>query len=417
MLTADLLQYTRRKGRVMPGSLDPEAPAPLEGAQALIGLFAASPGQPRGEIEDAAAALGLPNLSQKVQRGLLKLLFDAAEFGTEAAADPVALRKDLFDAAAQRWREAGATDLAGWRQELVAAAAAERGITLAAAEAALFADLPSQQRLLAAPQFTSRALLHRYNVAQVQGLLLGAQRIEIDAERPNPRRLRQILRWLKFFGLLFREEPGAPEARLRLTIDGPLSVLEGSTRYGLQLAEFFPALLLWPQAWRLKAWVRLRAGGGLHELIAEPHPFLRSHYPDHGQWVPDSARRLVDEINALGLSWRAEAADDVLMLAGNRYLVPDFVLRHPERPQPVLLEHLLHPDPETLPGRLELARAAPQARYLYACRGTPAVQEAVNGDPGVFLYKRNLTAAALVDWLEGKAPKRGAKSRSGKESA
>jgi hypothetical protein len=280
---------------------------------------------------------------------------------------------------------------------------------------------------MAAPSFTARGLLQRYNSAQVQGLLLGAQRIDIDAANPTPQRLRQMLRWLKFFGLLFREEPTAQrekpteqreepterreeprgaQGNLHLVLDGPLSVLEGSTRYGLQLAEFFPALLLWPPPWRLHAMVRLRAGGGLHELIAEPHPHLRSHYPDHGQWVPDSARRFADEVNALDSPWRCEAAEDVLMRPGNRYLVPDFVLRRPDQPRPVLLEQLLQPDPDSLPGRLHLAEGVAEARYLFACRGTPALQEVVGDEPGVYLYKRNLTASAFLDWLEGKGPRR-----------
>jgi hypothetical protein len=406
MLTADLLLYKRRKGRVIPEALDPEAPAPLEAAQALIGLFAASPGQARGDIEAAAGALGMAELSQKAQRGLLKLLFDGAEFGTEAATDPLQLRHDLFEAAAQRWRDLGTAGLPGWRAEIVAAAAAERGITAAAAEAALFADLPSQQRMMAAPSFTARGLLQRYNSAQVQGLLLGAQRIDIDAANPTPQRLRQMLRWLKFFGLLFREEPRGAPGNLHLVLDGPLSVLEGSTRYGLQLAEFFPALLLWAPPWRLHAMVRLRAGGGLHELIVEPHPHLQSHYPDHGQWVPDSARRFAAEVNALDSPWRAEAAEDVLMLAGNRYLVPDFVLRHADEPEPVLLEQVLIPVPETLPERLTLAKTVTGQRYVIACRATPAIQEAVRDEADVFLYKRNLTASAFVDWLEGRGPAR-----------
>jgi len=398
MLTADLLLYRRHKGRVFPHRIDPASPALLAAAQSLIRLFASVPGKTRGEIEEAASGLAYPDVPLKVQRGLLKLLFDRAEFGTEAAGDPAAIRHGLFDAAAVRWREEGANGPPSWRVAVLNAVAAEQGLTPAQAEAAMFADLPSQQRLLKAPDFTPGQLLLRFNSAQIQGLLLGAQRVVVEGGRQSPQRLRQILRWLKFFGLLFRSATDGAEG-LRVGIDGPLAVLEASTRYGLQLAEFFPALLLWPPPWKMRAQVRLRSGGGLHELLVEPDPYLRSHYPDRGQWVPQSARGFVEQVRALGSSWQAEPAEGVLMLADNRYLVPDFLFRHPRRTQTVLVEHLLQPSPEILADRLALARAVESPRYLFACRGTPAMREAAAG-AAVFLYKRNLTAAAFVDWLE-----------------
>jgi predicted nuclease of restriction endonuclease-like RecB superfamily len=405
MLTADLLQYRRSKGRVFPLFLDPGAPENRDAAQALLALFPSALGRTRSEIEEAAGALDLPGLGAKTQRGLLKLLFDSAGFATDAAADPPALRRFLFDASARHWHERGTQGLADWRSGAIASAAAEFGIAQPDVEESLFADLPLQQRLILVPSLQAVSLLHRYNVAQVQGLLLGAQRIEIEAASPSPQRLRQLLRWLKFFGLLFGEEQSAGGG-FRMVVDGPLSVLEGSTRYGLNLAEFFPALLLWPPPWRLRALVRLRSGGGLHELVVEPHPHLHSHYPDQGQWVPDSAKRFVEEFNRLGRAWRAEPADELLMLPGNRYLVPDFVLRHPDRPQPVMLEHLLHPDPEFLPGRIALARLASGVQYVLACRATPALKQAVPDGQNLYLYRRNLTPSTFLDWLEGRSPRR-----------
>ena len=88
---------------------------------------------------------------------------------------------------------------------------------------------------------------------QAQGLLLTAERLDIRAPWPEPLRLRQLLRYLKFFGLLFQTSGGSRGEGLHVRVDGPLSVLESSNRYGLQLAEFLPALLLWDPPWQAEA--------------------------------------------------------------------------------------------------------------------------------------------------------------------
>jgi len=400
MLTTDLLVYTRRGERIVPRLLDP-ARAPLAQAAAdLLALAKAHRGQRRGDLEQALKGVAVPGLAPRVAAGLGRLVLQRCTFDVTAPAEPVVLRTALFDAAAAAWRAEGRAGLPRWRPRVVARVAAEHGLTSDAAEAALFADLPENQRLTDLRPLTPAGLVYRYNVAQVQGLLLRAGEVAVQAPWPRPQRLRQLFHYLKFYGLLYAADAG-PEGELALRVDGPLSVLQGATRYGLNLAQFFPALLLWDQPWTLTARLEGLRGrkGGLLELA--PHPLLRSHLPDQGQWVPEDARRFVAAFNDGG-PWRAEPAEELLALPGNRFLIPDFRLTHGPSGRRVYLEHLLYPSAERVAARAALIAQRPGADYLVACRGVPSLPAA----PWLVTYRRTLLPSGVRRALDG-----GARSR------
>jgi hypothetical protein len=434
MLTAELLRYRRRAGGVVPHLLDPRAPAARDAAAALIATVQGHLGRSRGKLEEALRAGPPPGLDARTAQGLARLLLERCTFEVRADVAPAALREAVLDAAAAAWRADAGAGTAPWRGAVLARAAAPLGLSLAEAEATLFADLEDQQRLLsvaplvpgapgagasgkaapgtAAPDTGTQgaeALLYRYNTAQVQGLLLRAEDVRITAPWPAPRRLRQLLRYLKFYGLLFRDESrpvvaGGAAAGLALVVDGPLSVLDSATRYGLNLAEFFPALLLWDPPWALEATLRLGRGAGKPaQLRLQPHPWLRSHYPDHGQWVAREVERFVEAFNAGPPPWRAVAAEALLALPGNRSLVPDFELRRADgapraRGGPMYLEHLPTPDAPALALRLEQLAAAGRRDYLLVCRATPAVQ-ALGPHPALLTYRRTLLPSLVREAL------------------
>ncbi|HEX7928860.1 MAG TPA: DUF790 family protein [bacterium] len=396
MLTGDLLQFSRRSGRVHPRRVDPADARLRDAAEGLIGMFQARTGERRGDLEEDLAQFVPPGLDPKRVRGLARLLWERCTFEVAAAADPAKLREALFDASADEWRRFQESGTPKWRSALVERVAAGMGLQAAVADKAMYADLEENQIVTAFDPLPAERLLIRYNVAQVQGLLLRSDRVRIQAPWPAPQRLRQLLRWLKFFGLLFTvEESGTDPARaIVLTVDGPLSILEGPNRYGMNLAQFFPALLMWEGDWRLSAEVRLKGRGAADTLEVEPHPALRSHYPDHGQWVPDDVRTFVDAFNATPGPWLVEAADDVLLLPGNAFLVPDFRFRHTPSGRTLLMEHVLHPTPERIAALLQRGAASGE-RYTVAMRQfkTPSA------DPSVFTYRRTLTPAPVREWL------------------
>ena len=455
MLTADLLLYTRRKGRIHPRLLDPGDAYLLDGAGALVQLAEAHLGKRRGDLEPLLRGFPLKGPHPKTAAGLAKLLLQRCRFevgwaspggsdapidpvaprgaspmqpsgaspgpmdpggagpgpegGNVEAANPLALRHRLFDLSAKAWQEGSWRGEPAPRESWLRQAGAPSGLGAAETEAGMFGDLAENQRLAAVEPVTPEALLFRYNTAQVQGLLSHAERVTIEARWPPPARLRQLFRYLKFFGLLYREAPGPADA-LALVVDGPLAVLEGGARHGRNLANFFPALLLWPQDWTLSAEIRpprkgLRAGPGgpvrTDLLELRPDPRLRSHYPDQGQWVTDEHQKFVADFNRRAKGpWRAAAAEALLSLPGNRVLTPDFQFEAASGSKIVYLEHLPHPAPERAAARLAQAAAAGRDDYLLACRGTPAVRERLAENPRAVLFRRALLPSLVLEALK-----------------
>ncbi len=156
-------------------------------------------------------------------------------------------------------------------------------------------------------------------------------------------------------------------------------------------------------------------------LEVRPDPRLRSHYPDHGQWVTAEHQKFLEGFNRRAAerhtgggapSWRAEAAEVLLPLAGNRVLTPDFTFfpGTPEgtmppggAPEPVHMEVLAHPDAERAARLLAAAQQAGHDNYLLACRGTPALRAALEGHPRLLLFRRALLPGPVLERLENRA--------------
>lgn len=401
MLTGELLRVTRRQGRVRPNLVDPADAVLLGRAQALIPEVRGHIGRRRGDLEERLELLAPAGPEHALERGLAKLLLDRCTFAVQAQADPAALRAAVFDRSAAAWRTRPLAELPRWRAEALTEGGQAVGLSAAEAESSLYADLEANQTLTAFDDVTPARLLQRYNVALVQGLLLRADNLGVRAPWPEPVRLRQLFRWLKFFGLLFEAEREA-NGELNLLVDGPLSVLEHANRYGLNLAQFFAALLLWPGPWRMAARVRIGRRAQPAQLELEPHAWLKSPLPDHGAWVPEPVRDFVAAFNAQEGPWRAEPAQRVVPLSRNAYLIPDFefVAAGGRR---VLLEHVLYAAPERIARLLHgasLARAgggeAPFQRYWIACKRSAGLPE----DANLIAYRRTLLVSQVSQRLD-----------------
>lgn len=398
MLTGNLLNYSRRGARVQPRFIDADDRAALDAAAALTATANAHMGQRRADLEAALQEIGSPDLTAKITRGLAQLVLDRCEFDAHAAADPVALRSALFDAGAKAWKSGGAHLAEGWRDRAVSHIAACRDMNPETLEQQLFADLRENHRLTAFQPMSPRDLLLRYNTAQCQGLLLWAEQVEIRAPWPTPRRLRQLMRFMKFYGLLYRMEEDASE--LRLLVDGPLSLLGTTQRYGINLANFFPALLLWDLPWRMTAALRLKQSPAPVQLRLAPDPLLKSHYRDTGQWAPPDVERFLASWPERSHGWRAGAADALESVLDNRYLIPDFVFTHSSGCR-IFLEYLPRPSHERVVERLALIGARGADDYLLACRRTPALKHLAETEPALVTFRKTFLPSSIIKHLRG----------------
>lgn len=329
MLTKDLLRYRIRQGVVEPQLLR-ATPALLALAEALLAHYRGQIGQTQAAVEEAAQPVLYRARSLVVARGLRKLVQDACAFADPA--DAAAFRRTALQAAAASLIRAPES-VSAHRQ----AVAAELAVTPRQLTEGLYADLPEAAVLEQAPEWSAQELIDRYNLAQVQGLLLRADTLTVQLATAEPGASRQLLKALRFHRLL--AEITRREAGLRLEIGGPGSVLDQAARYGMQLALFLPALACAP-AWSAEATVRLERERARLRIGVDTGLRGSSAYLGY---IPDELRELGQRLEAKLSDWRILGDPEPLLVSGGEIVVPDFaVATGVGPPVPVELIHRWH---------------------------------------------------------------------------
>jgi predicted nuclease of restriction endonuclease-like RecB superfamily len=327
MLTGDLVRARAKDGVLRPAFVKPDDAKVRQRADDLVALFTEGVGRTRGELEEEIEGIVGDGVDHKLVKGLVKVVFDRADFETRAPVDPAELRDRVFRMAARRGPlaevavEGGPPTVAG----IYAAVAAELGCDAASLPAALYGDHADRQVLLDARVPDATWLLHRYNVALVQAVLLKAHELRVTIAA-TPERLRQLLRAVKFHQLIHHARP--VEKGWELTLDGPASLFSQTTKYGVALAKFFPALLLQPGEWTAEGRVNWPRAGRISLSSGDG---LVSHYRDAGAWVPQEATWFAERWEALDTGWTLVRDAAPLDQGGEGVVVPDFTFRKGRR--------------------------------------------------------------------------------------
>ncbi|TAK28794.1 MAG: DUF790 family protein [Myxococcaceae bacterium] len=402
MLTADLIRARVVKGEVRPRYVAPND----EEVRALAGVmaetFRAHLGKRRAELDAALAELTGEGTDYLLHRGLAKLLFDRSTYEVRSPIEPQELRRAVFEASAKVHPAVRVADALHpvSRDDVLAQVAAQLGVEPAAVEQGLYADLEDEQVMTEAPDLAGEALVQRYNLALAQAALLRATKLVVHLDEGDPARYRQLFRWVKFYRLIHRAERAAGGGWM-LTLDGPVSVFQQSNKYGLQLAEFLPALLLFP-SWSAEA--ELRWGPQKREVTfrVSHDDELVSHLPDKGAYVTREEQWVLDRFAALKSPWTLAREGSLIDLDGRGVLIPDFVARHPDGRE-ALVEVLGFWRKETLQARIELlASAGPKNLVLavpWKLRGG-AEDEATAAGAEALFFKEVIVAKELLERVE-----------------
>jgi predicted nuclease of restriction endonuclease-like RecB superfamily len=407
MLTKDLLRYRVDAGQIRPAFLDPSSPRYLNVARTLIKLCAEHIGKTRGALAEALEEYATGRTDYRILRGLAKVLTGFAEWETPSA-KAAALRAAVFARAARAWPVARGpiSPLEIDRRQILVAVAGEVGLSTAQLEQELYADLSERRRLagFAAPQ-APQALIARYNMELARGLLYWAERLTIDVADSY----QDIFRYIKLCRLMHTITRHAPGYRIEL--DGPLSLMRGTTRYGLKMAVFLPALALC-RTWRMEAVIMK---GGERLLFAlDDRSNLISHFRRFpvfdSQLERDFAADFQETFKQAVHGWQLARADVVIPLEGNSVMIPDFTLRRPNG-QEVYLEIVGFWTPEYLSRKIEKVKAARLDNLILAVSKRLALCRAVAEELAVLWFAKKLSAAAVVEragWLadEGSPPNR-----------
>ncbi|PTA68549.1 DUF790 family protein [Deinococcus arcticus] len=382
MLPTELLIFRVKAGLVEPRRLKPTTQN-LALAQTLIGAFEAHIGKRRFELDDELRTLEAGRQDFKVLRGLAHLLTNLGTFEAAGPVEPGVVRARVFELAQAGVPSRRTTTLV--LEQAGRSLGLERPLSPDELTAALYADLPDQQTLVAFEPPAPLELIHRYDLAQAQGTLYRASELVITARRNEPARYKQLLKYLKFFGLMATVE-GDANLGFTLTLDGPASLFGQTTRYGLSMAKFLPALLhvtKWDLSATLRprrdlAWVDPADTEWSFQLTSEDG--YVSHYAPPQEHDSALESGFAERFAKLDTPWQLEREVDLVPVPGG-VILPDFRLVQGERS--VLVEIVGYWRPEYLRKKFELLRKAGR-RDVIVCVSERLNLERAGVDPSDF---------------------------------
>jgi predicted nuclease of restriction endonuclease-like RecB superfamily len=396
MLTADLAMSYRRGNRISPRYLQSDDPRHLQTAADLALIVEQHRGRRRAELERALDEYIGVGTDYKILRGLIKLLTDRCEFETAGAKDPSEIRRALFTKAAAHHSELAEMAVVAddrLRQLLIAEVAAELGCSPEEVMAGLYADLSGNQRLVAFEEMSAEDLLDRYNLAQAQALLYRCSEMRLWIEPQEQGVTRRLFAEIKAFRLIHAIR-GNPASGYDAQLSGPVSIFHRSQRYGVQMAVFLPALLLYP-GWRMRAEIGTKTGAAFFELDSKQKR-LRSHYvADNLQPQNPQIAKLLEDFAKLDGEWSAQPSQEVIDL-GETAFVPDLVFTR-DVDEPIYLELLGYWTPRSLNERLKEFERAGFGNYAIAASEEMRCSRDAPSQlpPNVIIYKKSLNAREL----------------------
>lgn len=375
-------------------------------ADDFIGIFQAHVGQPQHQLNRQLQVLEGEDTDYRIKRGLAHILRSSfSTFEPVSPLEPLMLRERAFTLASRTIPSAAATERHLQTLATQLSHELDREVSPADIRHGLYADLKENHILTAFDAPAADALLHRYNLSQVQGVFYKATQVKLQAYRNDPGEYKLLFRYLKLFRLMTYIEGDADQG-FTIEIDGPTSLFKPSTRYGLDMAKLIPAILRVTR-WQVAALLvmRDRYTRQLRErqFTLASDCGLVSHYPPGKPYDSMLEESFANRWPHNKTDWQLEREVDLIPIPGS-VMIPDFRLVHPDGRE-YLLEIVGYWRPEYLRKKVAQVRKAESQNLILA------VSERLNlGKAGVDVtkvpaqivwFKNKLTPKLILDCLEG----------------
>ena len=329
MLTKDLLRYKIREGQIYPQFVKPTDSKLLSVSDQLITVFEASPNMQRATLLETSKHIidSTPD-DVIVKRGLEKLLLDRTAFDTAPNEELIAFRQNLFTETSRLLSQDMFSDYEAYLQKVSQIAGVESQSEKGELGDRLYADLPTCQPVLSFKTLSAEHLLHRYNTAQVQGLLLHCNSLTLNLSESMTAELRQLFKYLRFNQLLstIRKEKIGNDDCFQITVDGPLNLFYKTKRYGMNLANFFVAVLHQPK-WEITAEIQFRNKRS-SRLYLDESCGIKPISQQFLAYIPEDIQLFQDMLHNKTDDWQIHPGSQFLPLPGDFYCFPDYQLIH-----------------------------------------------------------------------------------------
>ncbi|MEH1882632.1 MULTISPECIES: DUF790 family protein [unclassified Nostoc] len=358
MLPTDLLMHRQNGEEIIPKRLKIDR-VTSELAIELINYFQSAVGKTQGVLERQLTDFEGDSTDYRVKRGLAYILKSSfCTFEVVSPLEPQMLRERVFSLAAKSVSSRESTQVTLNRIADELTQELEREVLLEQVRNGLYADLSENKILTVFDAPTAPDLLNRYNLSQVQGVFYKASKLVLNAHRNVPGEYKLLFRYLKLFQLMAYIE-GDADHGFTITIDGPTSLFNPSTRYGLAIAKLIPALLHVTK-WSLSSILQTRDAytntwkTGRFTLNSECG--LVSHYPPGKPYDSMLEASFADKWDVLKSGWALEREVDLIPIPGS-VMIPDFRLVHSDG-RTFLLEIVGYWRPEYLQKKFSQVRRA-----------------------------------------------------------
>jgi uncharacterized protein len=370
----------------------------LDIAANLIDLFENSIERKRFEIEEEIKSFYVEKINPKALQGLAKILFRRGAFSDFGKEDPQTIRMKLFSQSAKYWKNNANSnsELHEHCNAILEKAGVQDQHAFQETDSWLFGDVTNNQKLISFDSIQPDKLIHRYNIEQVQGLLLYCEKIELGLILRKDLALRQVMQMLKFHQLMF-EVTETSENRITLTIDGPSSILENSRSYGIEIANFFPVILLLKESWQLTAFLKVPKRHRRFRMELSDQNSYSTFYKHTGIWNHEKVQNLTNRINEkYENQLEAEMENRLIPLSRNRYLLPDIILKEPGGEKTLLIEWF-HYLSESRIKQLQQAASEIPENYVFAVKGKKTQLAKLSKKLGkhLIIFAKELTAPSL----------------------
>src|SRR5712692_197332 len=323
MLPSNLLRARISKGRIRPLYVAVDTDS-LALAERITGIYRDGLGKRRGQLLERLKEVENEGHDFKLVRGLSILLDRRSTFEADRALNPEKARRAVF-------RESSrirASSL-GEKNMVLQRVATELGVSPAALERTIFSDIEDELILRDFKPFPGPdTLLKYYNLSLAQTLLFKSLRVEFSASS----NWKNIFRNVKWLGLIYSID--REEGKLKVSLDGPLSLFKMTERYGTSIAKLLPQITL-SDSWAIKAEILARSKGGRVYSFEADSEELKGLIMEGGRVddvVGQNAKQLYDSSTEERFSrsflshntgWVLRREPEPLT-AGTHVLIPDF---------------------------------------------------------------------------------------------
>ena len=219
---------------------------------AVMELFKSHVGSSREEIERDIKILELKIQNPKIIRGLALIMFRLSKMVPPGNLDAELVRSAIF-----KYAKVPPVSPEG-REDILVKVAEELKSTVNEISKSMYADKENEQILEAVPEISSDELSKKFNMEQIETVILKCLTMTVKIKEG----MNRIVRKARSLGLLYTLESGSAESSI--TLSGPLMIKDHSERYGYKFA-LLVRFLMKLHNWEMDAKVNLKSIQGKSE--------------------------------------------------------------------------------------------------------------------------------------------------------